>query len=329
MSASAVKEGAGARTQITNLVAWVVTIITLLFLTPLFAPLPEAVLAALIIHAVWHIIASRKLQKLRQAAPVEFWFGVLALAGVLLIDVMQGMMIGLVGSLLFVIYYSSRPHISPLGKVPGVTKVKYVSSGQAREQFAKDDDPNGALAALPAEAFPASIELEVRSDVTDDALTDMVTKLQRLPAVDDVETYQAWTTRLARLVRGGVAASAVLAVVVLLSVLAVVGSTMRFALQRRRGEVEVLRLVGATDRFVKAPFLIEGSLQGALGAAFAVVLLGFLFVLVRGRLDGDLALLIGVEPSFLPWQFVLGMVALGGVLGATAAALGLRRLVTV
>ena len=66
MSASAVKEGAGARTQVTNLVAWVVTIITLLWLTPLFAPLPEAVLAALIIHAVWHIIAARKLQKLRQ-----------------------------------------------------------------------------------------------------------------------------------------------------------------------------------------------------------------------------------------------------------------------
>ena len=65
MSASAVKEGAGARTQVTNLVAWVVTIITLLFLTPLFTTLPEAVLAALIIHALWHILAARKLQKLR------------------------------------------------------------------------------------------------------------------------------------------------------------------------------------------------------------------------------------------------------------------------
>ncbi len=119
MSASAVKEGAGGRTQVTNLVAWVVTIVTLLFLTPLFAPLPEAVLAALIIHAVWHIIASRKLQKLRRASRVEFWFGVLALAGVLLIDVLPGMMIGLVASLLFVIYRSSRPHISSLGRVPG------------------------------------------------------------------------------------------------------------------------------------------------------------------------------------------------------------------
>jgi sulfate permease, SulP family len=119
MSASAVKEGAGARTQVTNLVTWVVTIITVLFLTPLFSTLPEAVLAALIIHAVWHIIVSRKLQKIRLASPVEFWFGVLAFSGVLLIDVLQGMIIGLIASLVFVIYRSSRPHLSSLGRVPG------------------------------------------------------------------------------------------------------------------------------------------------------------------------------------------------------------------
>ncbi len=120
MSASAVKEGAGARTQVTNLVAWVVTIITVLFLTPLFTTLPEAVLAALIIHAVWHIIASRKLQKIRMASRVEFWFGVLALAGVLLIDVLEGMIIGVLASLVFVIYKTSKPHVASLGRVPGV-----------------------------------------------------------------------------------------------------------------------------------------------------------------------------------------------------------------
>ena len=121
MSASAVKEGAGARSQVTNLVTWVVTIITVLFLTPLFTTLPEAVLAAMIIHAVWHIIASRKLQKIRLRSRVEFWLGVLALAGVLLIDVLQGMIIGVVASLVLVIYRSSRPHLSSLGRVPGVS----------------------------------------------------------------------------------------------------------------------------------------------------------------------------------------------------------------
>jgi len=119
LSASAVKEGAGARTQVTNLVTWVVTILTVLFLTPLFATLPEAVLAALIIHAVWHIIVARKLRQIRLVSRTEFWLGVVTLLGVLLLDVLQGMMIGLLASLVLVIYRSSRPHVSSLGRVPG------------------------------------------------------------------------------------------------------------------------------------------------------------------------------------------------------------------
>jgi high affinity sulfate transporter 1 len=123
MSASAVKEGAGARSQVANLVTWCATIVTLLFLTPVFTNLPEAVLGALIIHAVWHIIAARKLLRLRREAPVEVWFGVLTMLGVILIDVLQGMVIGLLASLVFVIYRSSRPHLSSLGQVPGVPGV--------------------------------------------------------------------------------------------------------------------------------------------------------------------------------------------------------------
>lgn len=213
--------------------------------------------------------------------------------------------------------------------VPGVTKVRYVSSGQARTEFGASEGEKSDLAALPVEAFPASIEIEVRPEMGDTELSDVVAKLRLLPSVEDVETYQAWTDRLGRLVRGGVAAAALLALVVFASVLAVVGSTIRLALQRRRTEVEVLKLVGATDRFVKGPFLLEGSAQGGLGAIGAVVLLAMLFFVVRGRLDGELASLVGVEPSFLPWQIVLGMICVGAFLGAAAAALGLRKLVAV
>lgn len=214
-----------------------------------------------------------------------------------------------------------------LEKTPGVTKVRYVSAGQARADLAREQ--TSELAALPAEAFPASIEVEVAPEMTDQELAEAVGKLRQLASVDEVETYQSWTARLANLVRGGVAAAIVLAVVVFASVLAVVGSTIRLALQRRKTEVEVLRLVGATDRFVKGPFIVEGGLQGAAGAAAAIGLLAVLFVLVRGRLDSQLALLVGVEPTFLPWHVVLAMVCAGGLLGAMAAAMGLRKLVTV
>lgn len=119
MASSAVKEGAGAKTQVANLVAWVATVITLLFFTPLFATMPEAVLGALIIHAVWHIIASNKLRTLRHESRTEFWFGLLAMLGVLLIDVLTGMIIGLFASLAFVVYQSSRPYLATVGRIPG------------------------------------------------------------------------------------------------------------------------------------------------------------------------------------------------------------------
>jgi SulP family sulfate permease len=120
MSASAVKEGAGGRSQIANIVAWGVTLVTLLFLTPLFASLPEAVLAALIIHAIWHIITARKLERIRLVSKTEFGLAALTLAGVLFIDVLEGMMIGLVASVLLVLYRSSRPHLASLGRIPGI-----------------------------------------------------------------------------------------------------------------------------------------------------------------------------------------------------------------
>jgi len=122
MSCSAVKEEAGGRTQVTNIVAWVVTLVTLLFLTPLFTNLPEAVLAALIIHAIWHIITARKLEKIFLVSKTEYGLAALTLAGVLFIDVLQGMMIGLVASVLLVLYQSSRPHLASLGRVPGIPR---------------------------------------------------------------------------------------------------------------------------------------------------------------------------------------------------------------
>jgi cell division transport system permease protein len=217
-----------------------------------------------------------------------------------------------------------------LARVRGVNGVRYISSGDARREFGQAEvSARRELAALPIEAFPASIEIDVAPDMADSELRDIVSKMKLLPAVDDVETYQAWTERLARLVRTGVAAASLLAIVVFAAVLAVVGSTMRLALQRRRAEVEVLKLVGATDGFVKKPFVLEGSVQGALGAAGAVALVGVLFLLVRGRMDVELASLLGVQPVFLPWHTSLGMIALGAVLGAAAAALSLRRLVAV
>lgn len=210
----------------------------------------------------------------------------------------------------------------------GVKRVRLVTSVEARREVVSDDG-DAALAALPPSAFPASLEVGFTDEVDDSALASMALKLRALPAVEMVETYQRWTERLSALLGGGVTASACLAVIVLGAVVSVVGSTMRLLLQRRQIEVEVLKLVGATNAFVRRPFVLEGATQGAAGALTALILLGGLFLVVRGRFDHELANLLGVSPSFLPWPVALGMVALGGALGAATALVSLRKLVSV
>jgi cell division transport system permease protein len=209
----------------------------------------------------------------------------------------------------------------------GVSSVKFVSSEDARHDLTgQSDDP--IIDALPTEAFPASIEVMVESEVAAGRLEQLASQLGALPAVERVETYAAWSDRLAALLAGGVTASGLLALVVLAAVVSVVSSTIRLALQRRHIEVEVLKLVGATDDYVRRPYVVEGAVQGALGATLALLLLGSLFAIVQSRFDSSFATLIGMTPSFLPWSVAAGLVASGGVLGALAALLSVRRLLS-
>jgi SulP family sulfate permease len=120
LSQSAVNEGAGARSEVSPLVAASLILVTVLFLTPLFKNLPEAVLAALIIHAVSHLWKFGQFKLYYREQRIEFWLGVATLAGVLLIDVLPGLVIGVVLMLLLVVYAASKPHVGVLGRVPGV-----------------------------------------------------------------------------------------------------------------------------------------------------------------------------------------------------------------
>jgi cell division transport system permease protein len=212
-----------------------------------------------------------------------------------------------------------------LEQTPAVASTRHVTAADARKEMV-EDGVAGSLAVLPVEAFPASIELSLSEEVTEEQVAAIAQKLRDVPTIESVETYQRWTDRISALVRGGVAASAVLALVVLAAVVSVISSTMRFALHRRRTEVEVLKLVGATDRFVRGPFLVEGALQGAVGAAASLALLALLYGIVRGKFDDELGLLLGVRPTFLPWEIMAAMVAAGAVLGAVSAFAGVRKL---
>ena len=212
-----------------------------------------------------------------------------------------------------------------LARTPGVVKVRQLSREDARGELGVETG-DALLEALPLEAFTASLEVELDATLVRTRLEKLKAELVALPAVESVQSYEAWSERLGALLTAGVSAALLLAAVVFAAVVSVVSSTIRLSLERRRLEVEVLKLVGATDAYVRRPFLFEGAAQGAMGALLAIALLGALFAIVWFQIDPALFTLLGVRPLFLPWFVALALVALGGLLGASSARFSLRRL---
>ena len=130
LSKTAVNGSAGARSQVSGLAVAALTVITLLFLTALFEDLPEATLAAVVIAAVIELVDidalvgfyrlyTRRLGTIYgRAARPDFIAAVAAMFGVLIFDTLPGLVIGIIVSLLLLLYRASRPHIAELGYVP-------------------------------------------------------------------------------------------------------------------------------------------------------------------------------------------------------------------
>ncbi|MDH3755860.1 MAG: SulP family inorganic anion transporter, partial [Acidimicrobiia bacterium] len=117
LSKTAAGVGAGQKSQMTSVFCAVFVLITIVALTWLFEPLPEAVLGAIVIHAVWKLIDFSQFTKLWKIRHIDFWLAIAAFLGVVLIDILQGIIIGVVLSLLALIYRASFPQGSELGRI--------------------------------------------------------------------------------------------------------------------------------------------------------------------------------------------------------------------
>jgi cell division transport system permease protein len=210
-----------------------------------------------------------------------------------------------------------------------VREVRHVTAADAREQFLSEAGLGAELEALPADAFPASLEIELAPGAPSGRIDAIAARIGRFAAVEDVETYRGWFTRLERLLAAGSGIATGLAFLVVFCVVFVVGNTIRLAVAGRRDEIEVMKLCGATDSFVRGPFIVEGAVQGAVSAFLALAILLFGFLLLRHHVDGTLAALAGTDAVFLHPLVALALLVGGAMLGATGSVLSLRRYLVV
>ncbi len=213
--------------------------------------------------------------------------------------------------------------------LPEVARVEELTSEQARALFLEQSDVSADLGRLPVEVFPPSLEITLNAGTPVQRIDAIGERLGRLRAVEDVETYRGWFGRLDALIGAGRTAAGLLSLLVGLCVLAVIGNTIRLAVARRREEIEVMKLCGATDGFVRGPFVLEGMFQGFASAFVAVVVLFFAFLAMRSHVDASVASLTGMRTVFLrPWALV-SLVVGGAIIGAVGSALSLRRYLAV
>ncbi|MFL5487563.1 MAG: cell division protein FtsX [Gemmatimonadaceae bacterium] len=196
-----------------------------------------------------------------------------------------------------------------LGADSSVLRVDYVSKEQALERARKE---MGEFAdVFEAGVLPASIEVHLRPGMRSPAMVRSVAdRIKSYHFVDDVRYGEEWVEKLYRLRNIATVAGIALGVAFAAVAVIIIGATIRMAVLARAKEISIMRLVGATDMFVRLPFLVDGLVKGVLGG-----LLALLFVWVANRVVNEYFM----ETIFFDRQMIfLGVVggAMMGVIGS-------------
>lgn len=195
---------------------------------------------------------------------------------------------------------------------------EYVSKADAQRRFREQFAEFAALAAdLDENPFPASIEVRLGAGEDAAAVGTLVETIGAMDGVADVRYDQAWIDRLDAVLSGIRGIGLGLALVMALAAAITVAVVVRLGLHARRDEIEIMQLVGSPVAFIRGPFIVEGLMQGGLGALGALAVLWLGFVAAAAWWGPVLAGLAGgAELAFLPVRLCAALVVGGMAVGA-------------
>ena len=211
-----------------------------------------------------------------------------------------------------------------------MAEAQWISREQALAEFQEHSGLGEALRELPDNPLPGSI-LVTPEMVDKDSLVALLDELKSLPKVEQAQLDLMWIERLAAILQMGEHFIFALSILLIAALLLVVGNTIRLHIENRRVEIEVIKLAGGTDGYVRRPFLYMGVLYGFAGGLLAWLLLAFgvewlnASVVQRAQLYGSESSLSGV-PIEDGFSLLLGAVLLGYIGAWLAVARHLREL---
>jgi cell division transport system permease protein len=198
---------------------------------------------------------------------------------------------------------------------PEVASVDFVSKEKAleraREELGEFQD------VFESDFLPASIDIRLKPGFRDpETVRDVAMRLESYRFVDDIRYGQEWVEKLYRVRTIATVTGTILGLAFATVAVIIIGATIRMAMLARGREISIMRLVGATDGFIRRPFLIEGFVKGVLGGALALLLTWIASALISRSF---------VETAFFDTGLaMLGLVA-GAVIGVVGSALSVGR----
>jgi len=186
---------------------------------------------------------------------------------------------------------------------------------------------SGLLANLPENPLPASLEVRLKPSFQEQALMEALAgRLRGEAGVEAVEYGGEWIARFFDFVRILRWLGGALGLLLLGATVIVISSTLSLGFYARKEEIEILRLVGASESYVKLPFFWEAMLQGTGGALLALGILWVLYQVFRMKVMGAWSVLAGwVEFQFLSGGSMLGIILLGAFVGGVSCLVSFSR----
>jgi cell division transport system permease protein len=175
-----------------------------------------------------------------------------------------------------------RALAATLAQDPQVAATTLITPEQALEEFRAVSGMEDALALLDSNPLPAVVLVWPATGLAPDAAAALAERVRRLPEVELVQLDHAWIQRLAIMVDLARRTTLVIAAMLGIAVILVIGNTIRLAIENRRDELMIVKLLGATDAFIRRPFLYEGFWYGAAGGSLALLLIESALLLLRG-----------------------------------------------
>lgn len=215
--------------------------------------------------------------------------------------------------------------VKTLSKIPAVKKASFISKENAlRELKGSLKNAEYILEGLEGNPLSDSVEVKLKEGfVSTSSVSELTLKLKGIEAVQDVEYGEEFLSSVQRIMAGARGIGAVVIAALSTGIVFVCYSTVKILFYRKSEEIETLKLLGATRLFIRAPFIIEGGMLGAMGGLFSAMGAWAFYRLVLERLS--LALPIVEVPQISVFAFALLPLA-GALIGMTGAAAALGRI---